>query len=168
MAIRHTDFGRGNRRAIFIFAFAFSLLIFASLLYLFLLVLDNERLHYAAREGDLSAIQKCLDSHPERIESRSRLGMTPLHSAVWHGRIEAVRLLIARGANINAKWDTVSSDDGMWTNLHICTAYDYHNIAVILLHAGAMPNAVSTRGETPLDMAKRNRFQNLVELLSNQ
>ena len=59
-------------------------------------------LHDAAREGDVESIQLILDasSNPDALmdQPEARLGWTALHCAVIRGRVEAVQLLVERGA----------------------------------------------------------------------
>ena len=59
-------------------------------------------LHDAAREGDVESIQLILDasSNPDALidQPEARLGWTALHCAVTRGRVEAVQLLVKRGA----------------------------------------------------------------------
>lgn len=44
-------------------------------------------------------------------------GLRPLHYAVWQRNIEAVRLLLVRGADINAV------DDCGYSALHLCSEH---------------------------------------------
>ena len=58
-----------------------------------------------------------------------------LLDAARYGRTETVRLLIAQGANVNAK------DDDGWTPLHLATKYDRTETARVLIEKGAKENA---------------------------
>ena len=55
----------------------------------------------AAAEGDASAINRLILEGAD-INSRDRLGYTPLREAVSYGRVEIVELLLQFGANTNA------------------------------------------------------------------
>jgi ankyrin repeat protein len=55
-------------------------------------------LHMAARRGNADVIQALLDEGAE-IEFRDSAGETPLRRAVNCNKVEAARLLLARGAN---------------------------------------------------------------------
>ena len=55
-------------------------------------------LHMAARRGNLEVISALLDGGAE-IEARDSVGETPLRRAVNCNKVEAVRLLLARGAD---------------------------------------------------------------------
>lgn len=58
-------------------------------------------LHYAARDGRLSTVQVLLDAGAA-IEDRDPNDITPLLYAASNDRVEVARLLIARGADVNA------------------------------------------------------------------
>ena len=65
--------------------------------------------------------------------------------AAIFGRAEAAKLLIEKGANINAR-----SNDGA-TALHAAAFFCHTEIVKLLLGKGAVVNAKNIRGETPLD-----------------
>ena len=77
-------------------------------------------------------------------------GRTPLHNAARKGHKEIAELLIAKGANLDAK-----DKDGT-TPLHITTLFGHKEIAELLIAKGADLDAQSKRGQTPLDMAITN------------
>lgn len=60
-------------------------------------------LHVAARNGNLSRMQLLLTEYPDLIEARDWAGRTPLHKAMRYDQSAAVRLLLARGADGNAR-----------------------------------------------------------------
>jgi ankyrin repeat protein len=41
-----------------------------------------------------------------KIAAKNDLGFTPLHKAVWKGRIKTVKILLAKGADANTKTTT--------------------------------------------------------------
>ena len=65
------------------------------------------------------------------------------------GRKDIVELLIAKGADVNAKFD----DDGS-TPLHLAAWKGHFETAELLIAAGADVNAKMEDGDTPLDLAK--------------
>src|SRR5580765_6520291 len=65
-------------------------------------------------------------------------------------QVETVRQLVAAHANVNA-----AELDGA-TALHWAAHWDDHEIADLLLRAGANVNASTDLGETPLSLACRN------------
>jgi len=63
-------------------------------------------LHCASAVGDIRAMKILLDYEAD-INAKTEFDTTPLLHAVYSGKLEAVRLLVARGANVNAP-------DGVW------------------------------------------------------
>ncbi|MEM7393613.1 MAG: ankyrin repeat domain-containing protein, partial [Verrucomicrobiota bacterium] len=95
--------------------------------------------------GDLAAVEDFLDKGGN-VNLQDEPGMTPLHHAVngnWKGKNrEMVKLLIARGAHVNA------IDDTHHTPLHMASNKED---AELLIDAGADVNARTRRtGETLL------------------
>ena len=70
-----------------------------------------------------------------------------MHSAAYYGHKVVAELLIAQGADVNAK-----SDDG-WTPLHDAASMGHKEIVELLLAKGANVNAKNNYGNTPLDLA---------------
>ena len=107
-------------------------------------------IHDAARNGDLAGVQAELDKGVDVDESDdSWPGMTPLHYAADEGHTEVVELLIANGADVNAK------DENGRTPLHLATYWGEKEIVELLIAAGADVNAkdMSNWIWTPLDIA---------------
>lgn len=64
----------------------------------------DEELFESARTGDLARLTSLLDRHPDRIGIRTEpYGQTMLHLAAIAGHLHIVELLIARGADVNAR-----------------------------------------------------------------
>ena len=61
----------------------------------------NEKLWEASRSGDAVLIGRLLGQGAE-VNSTTRYGVTALHFASDKGHLEAVRLLLSRGAEVNA------------------------------------------------------------------
>jgi ankyrin repeat protein len=62
---------------------------------------DADTLWSAARNGDVEAIEKHLETVP--VNARDPLGATALSWAAGLGRVDAVALLIEKGADVNAR-----------------------------------------------------------------
>lgn len=74
-------------------------------------------------------------------------GYTPLHRACYNGRLKAIGVLLARGANVNAV-----SRDG-WTPLHSAARWAKAKAVTLLVENGANLNAQTQGGLTPLHLA---------------
>ena len=115
---------------------------------LFILCLSQHaiagEIHEASKNGDLVKINKLLDKDPGLINRGDENGVTPLHWAAIRGRKIAVELLIARGADVNAK------KKGGSTPLHWASTV---KISEILIKKGADVNAKNQYDGTPLHWA---------------
>jgi ankyrin repeat protein len=115
----------------------------------------------AASAGDLDRLTELLAVDPASIDSRSGDGFTALHLAAFFGRDDAARLLVSRGADVDARgrgWMT-------GTPLHSAAAGRHAGVLDVLLEAGADPNARQSGGWTPLHAAARNGDVASVRLL---
>ncbi|KAF8248643.1 hypothetical protein K440DRAFT_642062 [Wilcoxina mikolae CBS 423.85] len=94
----------------------------------------NDSLHFAARGGLVSAIQKLLD-HGYSINARDANDRYPLDHAAEMGRSEALGFLLGKGADVNAQ-------GGYYGNALQAAAYSGHDTIVqTLLEHGADVNA---------------------------
>ena len=55
----------------------------------------------AARRGDAEMLREWGESDPEALHEPDELGWHPLHEAVRAGHVEAVRVILGFGGNIN-------------------------------------------------------------------
>lgn len=113
-------------------------------------------LHDAASTGNVAAIRRELDAGAE-IDARFdgsegwTRGMTPLMTAIFHRQGEAARLLLERGAEINA-----AAADGR-TPLIYAAGWGNSDMVALLLDRGANIDARSREGWTALMLASGAR-----------
>jgi ankyrin repeat protein len=87
------------------------------------------------------------------------LRYTPLHRAVLCEDIKMIKLLIGRGANLEAR-------DPDRTPLFLAAHYGCVEIVKLLIEHGADPNALDLHtGETPLGRAQFGSYNELIEIL---
>ncbi len=102
----------------------------------------------------------CFFGHPQTVEallaagadvnapSREAMKVTPLHSATTARQPAIARMLIARGANVNA-----AAGENGFAPLHEAAASGSFELAKLLLEHGADINRKTTDGKTPLAFA---------------
>jgi ankyrin repeat protein len=105
----------------------------------------------AAFKGDLAAVHRLLDADPktarEHVRSRDIAGMTALHRAVWGGHPDIVRLLLERGAEVDAK------GGGGQTPLSLAARWGRGDLVDLLLEHGADASTKDDLGRTLLHYA---------------
>lgn len=82
------------------------------------------------------------------VKSVGADGDTPLHVVAWRKDIEGARLLLAAGADVNAKGDMSE------TPLHVAIRQKSIELTKMFLAAGADPNIRGEFGKTPKEAAK--------------
>lgn len=110
----------------------------------------DARLNYfvhSARTGDLAAVKKALDDGTG-INVYDSLDQTALIAAVSQNRLDAVKLLLARGADVQLV------DRAGWSPLHFAVYFGTDTaILDALIAKGAKVDAQNDRGITPLYFA---------------
>jgi ankyrin repeat protein len=115
----------------------------------------------AAGRGDLAKVQALLKDNANLVSSRNENGVTPLLLALQEGHMEVAKLLLAKGAEINAK----DSDDDDKTPLHWAAQHDHIDVAKLLLANHADVNAKDVGGYTPLLWAAQKNYLDMAGLL---
>jgi ankyrin repeat protein len=115
----------------------------------------------AAAFGRAARLQAILDRDPGLVDAFAQDGFFPLGLAAFFGREEAVRLLLARGANVNL----CARNAMKVAALHAASAEGGFEIARLLIEAGADVNAVQQAGFTPLHAAAMTGKIELAKLL---
>src|SRR5262245_33325841 len=64
-----------------------------------------DRILQAAEDGEIDELRRLLDAHPTLIDARGGnfQQQTALHRAAWYNRLECVRLLLQRGADVRVR-----------------------------------------------------------------
>jgi ankyrin repeat protein len=123
--------------------------------------------HEAAAIGDTDRLRALLDRDPALVNAWSPDGGQPLHFAAFFGRVDACRLLLDRGADVDehargfngvAPINSAAANDAKPND--VCT-----EIVRLLLDAGADPEAAQGGGSTALHSAAFDRNAELARLL---
>jgi len=118
---------------------------------------DISPLHFALYMKDETKARSLIEGGDD-VSRRTPYGTTPLDRAVVAGFKDIVELLIAKGADVNAKdnWD--------WTPLH-SAVYGDKEIVELLIAKRANVNARNGGSRTPLWYAQEEGHTEIVELL---
>jgi len=105
-------------------------------------------IHKAAEEGNIEAVKQHLDVGVNVNAKQGIPKWTPLHLASLFNRREVAELLIAKGADVNAK------DEYRGAPLHLASLHGCKEVAKLLIAKGADVNAKDDEGSTPVDNAE--------------
>ena len=114
----------------------------------------------AASLGDLERLKDCAGD-VATVNSRSNDGFTALHFACYFGQAEAARVLMEKGALV----DAVASNPMKLMPLHSAASARNLEAARLLLEYGAPINARQQGGWVPIHAAAQNGDRAMVELM---
>jgi ankyrin repeat protein len=114
----------------------------------------------AVRANQVLAAQFLLDNYKVDPSDRDILGRTALHHGAQAGAVATVRMLLTLGVDVSCRG---SVND--LTPLHYAAKEGQSEVAKCLLEHGASPQAVDSRGRTPLDIATAARHTSCAKLL---
>ncbi|XP_069615191.1 M-phase phosphoprotein 8 [Ranitomeya imitator] len=122
--------------------------------------ISNSALKEAVKNGDYLTVKYALKSNEEyNLDQEDSSGMTLVMMAAASGQDDILRLLIKKGAKINA-----SQRNGTTALIH-ATEKNYLTTVALLLEAGAFVNMQQTTGETALMKACKKGNVDTVRLL---
>jgi len=121
-----------------------------------------ETIHDAAKVGDVAVLLKFIDADKKCVNSKDARGISPLGVAVGFNRIEAVKTLLASGADPNI------TDPKGNTPLHYACGYGRKECAELLLGSGATAGVENTDGQTPIAVAELNKETHMVKFMREQ
>lgn len=117
---------------------------------------DGQRLWTAVEEDDEEEVSKLLDANPTVLEGRDK-GSNFVHLAAEYGRLGVLRLLVEKGANIDA---------GRRHNaLHGAARKGHEEVMAFLLSKGARADKTNLVGATPLMLASGSGHVGVVRML---
>ena len=116
----------------------------------------------AAALGRVERLRELLDRDPGRVEAISDDGFTPLHLAAFTGEVEALRILLERGAPLERLSE---ASFARVRPLGTAVFARRHEAVEALLDAGADPNGAGEGGFVPIQTAEANGDEKLAQLL---
>jgi uncharacterized protein len=112
-----------------------------------------------AAAGDYRGVKEALDAYPTLIRMSDDKGFTLLHAAVKGKQLRVAKLLISRGAFVNAV------DARQYTPLLVAADMGDDYCARLLIKNGANANARALEGVTAMHIATLGNYLKIVILL---
>ena len=127
----------------------------------------DDLLIQAAKNGNIGAVELNL-ANGANVNVKNGRGFTPIHIAAMEGHKRIVEMLIASGANVDGKRETINSISGV-TPLHDAAFAGHKEVVELLICNGAEVNSQflsgEYKGQTSLDAAIENNNPETANLL---
>src|SRR5258708_29524554 len=111
--------------------------------------------------GETTRVDELLTANRSLASALSSDGWTPLHLAAFFGKEPTARLLLNKGATVNAR----STNPMQNTPLHAAAAEKHTTLAKLLIDHGADVNARQHGGSAPIHAAAQNGDVEMAEAL---
>jgi ankyrin repeat protein len=122
---------------------------------------DALGLHEAAATGNARRLKTILGQSRRRVDAANREGFTPLGLAGFFGHLDAVKVLLENGADVNATSPSRFAN----TALDAAVAGNHADVVKALLAARGDPNVRSEGDATPLHKAAQHGNLEIVRML---
>ena len=121
--------------------------------------LQLQPIHMAAEKGCSQVIKKLLEKDPTLLEQTDASGQTALLWAAAYGRLDIVKFLLGKNAQVNVANNNPSSEHYQKNVLYCAIANDYKNTSILLVNAGATITAPANK------KALENQFEKISNAL---
>jgi ankyrin repeat protein len=128
-------------------------------LLIFVIPSFSQEIHEAVREGDIEKVKKIIKENSKLVNEKDNQINTPLHIAAVKGYIDISKLLIEKGADLEAK--------NMYGNTPLLDAsrIGSANMIKFLIESGADINALDNYGTSIIARVTRRGLKEIVNLL---
>jgi ankyrin repeat protein len=117
------------------------------------------QIHDVLESKEPERAKKLIESDPENVDYKGKNDIRPLHIAARRGLLDIAKLLIDKGAAVNA------GDAAGETPLHFAAANGQREVVKLLIDKGAKVSTATRFGGTPLHRAAKMGHREIAELL---